>query len=159
MGPYLSDDLWKVIEKCWHQEPKDRPSMKHVLGHFTSLSPTLTKHGITPHLEQGRFKPGAHREIQPPLQHPQPRAEGSKPQHRLRKGAYTTTSPSKQPRAEGKAPFANPPLPRGNSARGSVHHSSSLPAAPPAATASSTAPFSQIDTLQGSRCEQRWSLN
>ena len=27
----LSDDIWKVIEMCWGQEPQDRPSAESVL--------------------------------------------------------------------------------------------------------------------------------
>ena len=27
----LSDDIWKVIEMCWNQEPQDRPSAESVI--------------------------------------------------------------------------------------------------------------------------------
>ena len=27
----LSDEIWKVIEMCWNQEPQDRPSAKSVI--------------------------------------------------------------------------------------------------------------------------------
>jgi hypothetical protein len=29
--PRVSDELWKIIELCWTQEPRDRPDMKKVL--------------------------------------------------------------------------------------------------------------------------------
>ena len=28
----LSDEIWKVIEMCWNQEPQDRPSAESVIG-------------------------------------------------------------------------------------------------------------------------------
>jgi hypothetical protein len=88
MGPYLNDHLWKVIEKCWQQEPKDRPTMKHVLDFFTSLSPKSTEYDTTPYSEQGRLQPVAHREVPSPSQLPQSRAQSSKPQH----GPMTATN-------------------------------------------------------------------
>jgi hypothetical protein len=28
---FLSDEIWKVIEMCWNQEPQDRPSAESVI--------------------------------------------------------------------------------------------------------------------------------
>ena len=33
----MQDDLWTVVNECWAQEPKDRPSMEYVLEKLTSI--------------------------------------------------------------------------------------------------------------------------
>lgn len=30
----LSDEIWKVIEMCWNQKPRDRPSAESVIEHL-----------------------------------------------------------------------------------------------------------------------------
>ena len=30
----LSNEIWKVIEMCWNQEPQDRPSAESVIDHL-----------------------------------------------------------------------------------------------------------------------------
>lgn len=37
-GILMQDDLWRLVNECWVQEPKDRPSMDHVLEKLTSIA-------------------------------------------------------------------------------------------------------------------------
>jgi hypothetical protein len=48
MGPYLGDALWKVVEMCWKQEPRERPSMNEVLRHFALMAGVSKKSGTSP---------------------------------------------------------------------------------------------------------------
>ena len=37
-GVWFTDDVWKVLERCWTPQPRDRPSIEDVLQHLREVS-------------------------------------------------------------------------------------------------------------------------
>jgi hypothetical protein len=46
-GETLPDNLWKLIQQCWAQEPSDRLSIHDVVIFFRSMSPPILGMHIT----------------------------------------------------------------------------------------------------------------
>ena len=52
----LSDEIWKVIEMCWNQEPQDRPSAESVLEHLPLAGVVDDRPSADDHLAPSDFR-------------------------------------------------------------------------------------------------------
>ena len=52
----LSNEIWKVIEMCWNQEPEDRPSAESVIEHLPLAGVVDDRPSVDDHLAPSDFR-------------------------------------------------------------------------------------------------------